>query len=625
MRLNEHARMTARCQFRIRKNSLVGKVGVAPFLLLQLRMEQLRQPPNTGHAVARSRPLLPVDRAGTGTFGWKVVAVVLMWLALAAPLAAQLVPQPSQVLPMPVGGVLETDPQPAEREEALLCYHQGSTYYVKMPHPATGDVGPLFQRVTPGSAGHMLAFQLRLYNNYPGNLRHEGLITLGVHRRAGQLPGVYEQMVQVAADSIDTGVLDIFLPEPVVFSAGEEFFLSMDYEPATVMDTIAYVTAGLNSYTGHSFFLHNGQISWWGSQDGLPFGDMHFCAYVWLDTQEAYLHFPWTRLDLGRSPAGALQRLALPVLNQGTAPLTLQAAVSGDGWSAMVQGPDSLMPPDTLFLCLDWQAPALEQSGTGTLQLVSNASNMPVRTIPVRAASSTAHLLVADWDEWPWAVDQLGDSSPEAYSWRTLQGLTRPEPFLGHDAPQEDHDCRDVLHLTGLRLAEDARVLLRWSQFRRHSSGMREHRFCWRPTGGEWVMQEQPDLTQDPWLGPVDEWWTTPWLEWLVPADGVYDLGLLYGGPGVYDRWYVDDWELRVEGALAPPQVRVQGTGGCVRLEWDAVPGAADYVVEQVDASVPRVLGATSGTTWTLGRELRRGRGCYVVKARSGQATVEGP
>jgi len=552
-----------------------------------------------------------------------MLVLALLWAAV--PLSAQLEELPSHARPLHLGGILDDGLCAADREDALLCYHQGSVYYVQIPHPSSGDVGPLFQRVTPGSAGHMLAFQLRMYNSFPGNQRHDGMITLGVHRRAGQLPGDYVQMVQLEADTIDTGVLDIPLSEPVVFAAGEEFFLSLVYEPATSLDTIAYVTAGLNSYTGHSFFIHNGQISWWGSQDGFPFGDMHFCAHVWLDTQESYLHFPWTRLDMGRSPAGALHSLALPVLNQGTAPLTIDATVTGDGWSATSMGPDSLMPPDTLFLCLDWQAPAGEASGAGTLQLVSNAANSPVRTIPLRSASSTAHLLVADWDEWPWAVDQLGDTSPEAYSWRTLRGLTRPEPFLGHDAPEEDHLCRDVLHLTGLRLAEGARVHLRWSQFRRHSSGMREHRFCWRSTGGEWVVLEEPDLTRDPWLGPVDEWWTTPWLEWVVPADGVYDLGLLYGGQGAYDRWYVDDWELRVEGALAAPQVRARRVGGCVRLEWDPVPGAGSYVVEQVDGAVPWVLGATTECSWTLRRELRQGRGCYVVKARSGQASMEEP
>jgi len=579
--------------------------------------------------MAPGRPTLPAaipptagHRRGWRPAGWPGLLLVLL---LAAAAGAQLVELPPQARPLPVGGVLDTGPDPADRDEAMLCYHQGSTYYVKTPHPGSGDVGPLFQRVTPGSAGHMLAFQLRLYNNYPGNLRHEGLITLGVHRREGMLPGAYEQLVQIAADSIDTGVLDIPLPEPVVFSAGEEFFLSMDYEPATSLDTIAYVTAGLNSYTGHSFFLHNGQISWWGSPDGHPFGDMHFCAFVWLDTQEPFLHFPWTRLDLGRSPAGVRQNVALPVLNQGTAPLVLQAEAGGEGWSAAVQGPDSLMPPDTLFLCLDWQAPAQESVGTGSLRLLSNAANGLERNIPLRAASSTAHLLVADWDEWPWGVDQLGDASPEAYSWRVVQGLTRPEPFQGHEAPMSGLTTRDVLHLDGLRLVREARVHLRWSQFRRHSSGMREHRFCWRPAGGEWVVAEEPDLTQDPWLGPVDEWWTTPWLEWIVPEDGIYDLGLLYGGPGAYDRWYVDDWELRIEGALAAPQVRVRSTGGCVRLEWDPVPGADHYVVVQVDGTGPRELGSTTRTSWTLTRELRQGMGCYVVKARGGQATVEEP
>jgi hypothetical protein len=516
----------------------------------------------------------------------------------------------------PLAATLGDDLPDGGREDALLCYHQGSTYYVKQPHPTSGSINPLFQSITPGSSGHMNAFELRLYNTFPGNLRHEGLLQLTVHRRAGLMPGVFEQMVVVSTDTVDTGVLRIPLSAPFEFAQGEEFFLGMSYLPAASLDTIAYVTAGLGSYTGHSFFLQNGQVVWWGAPDGTLFGDMHFCADVWLDTQQAYLQFPWNRLDLGRGRADQPLELVLPVLNQGTAPLTVSSTISGAGWSARLRGPDSLMPPDTLFLTVNWDGPPTDSTGTGALTLSTNATNNPVRTIPLRAASSTADVLLADWDEWPTGVEQLVDSSDSEHTWRRVQGLNRPRTFMGHDSPLQGQSCRDVLFLRGLRLQENATLQLRWSQYRRHSSGMREHSFVWRPAGTEeWHVLADHDLARDPWLGPADEWWTTPWLEWNVPAGGEFDVGLLYGGDGAYDRWYVDDLELRVEGSLAAPELSVSHCGGFLKLEWESIPGATHYCVERTDCQPPQVQGWTTDTQWPLGREQRRGAGCYRVSA----------
>lgn len=546
-------------------------------------------------------------------------ALGLLLLALAwTPRAeAQLLELPTSAQPRAIRLDEDLSEMPAGREEALLCYHQGSTYYVKQPHPNSGNVGPLFQRVTPGSSGHMDAFELRLYNNFPGNLRHEGLVQLTVHRRVGMLPGPFEMLVEFATDTVVTGEVWVPLETPFDFAQGEEFFLGMTYLPAAGLDTIAYVTAGLDSYTGHSFFMQNGQLLWWGAPDGTPFGDMHFCAQVWLDNQQAYLQFPWNRLDLGRSPAGLTQETLLPVLNQGTAPLAVTASVFGEGWQARLVGPDSLMPPDTLFLRLSWEGPAYESVGEGMLLLETNATNNPVRSIPLKATTSLAHLLVSNWDEWSYGVEQLLDSSDQDHSWRLVRGLSRPDPFMGHDAPPNGQTCRDVLYLGSLRLQEGAACHLRWSQYRRHSSGTREHAFCWRLAGTtNWVVAG-PDLDQDPWLGPADEWWTTPWLEWQAPRSGEYEMGLLYGGEGAYDRWYVDDLELRVTGALATPLLGVSRSGGNLRLEWEPVLGAAGYRVDRVDCRPPLLQGRTQGLGWNLGKEQRRGGGCYRVTAES--------
>ncbi len=543
-----------------------------------------------------------------------------LWLVLACCAAgAREIRAQEECLPpsaRPVPAVaLEDHAADGEREDAVLCYHQGSTYFVKEPHPSNGRVGPLFQRITPGSSGHMNAFELRLYNSFPGNLRHEGLVQLTVHRQAGLLPGPFEQLAVFSTDTVETGVWTIPLSQPFDFNQGEEFFLGLSFLPAASVDTIAYVAAGLGSYTGHSFFLQNGQIVWWGAPDGTPFGDMHFCAQVWLDTQQAYLQFPWTRLDLGRGPAGQPLAITVPVLNQGTAPLLVQAGIEGVGWSARLLGPDSLMPPDTLFLQVDWEGNG-DSVGYGLLQLQTNATNNPVRNIPLLGASSTADLLIANWDEWELATEQLLDSSDSSHAWRLVQGLSRPGPFMGHDAPIQGLTCEDVVFLGGLRLQEGTRLGFRWSQYRRHSSGMRRHAFCWRVSdSSEWQILSEPNLILDPWLGPADEWWTTPWLQWIVPAGGTFDLGLLYGGEGAYDRWYIDDLEITVDGHLAPPGLRVNNWAGALCLAWDPVPGASHYRVDRVDCQPARCLGWTTGTSWGLSREQRRGAGCYRVSA----------
>ena len=543
-------------------------------------------------------------------FAWLVILLVLF---LHVPVRAQdLSPLPPAV-PVLVGG-LQMDRD--VREETLLCYHAGAAYFIKLPHPVYGDPGIIYQRVTPGSSGHVNSFELRLYNDYPGFTRHTGQLQLTLHRRVAGLPGPFEMMQVLDADTIGNTVLTVPLESEFQFIQGEEFFLGLRFQPAASQDTVAYVTAALGAYSGHSFFLLDGQVVWWGSPDGTPFGDMHFCAQVWLDTQQAFMQFPWAQLDLGRTRAGELLQTRLPVLNQGTAPLTVHSASAvGSDWSCRLTGPDSLMPPDTLFLELDWQAPQGETATFSELTILSNASNGPERHIPLKAASSLADLLVADWDEWPAGGAQYGDSS-QAGGWRLYTGLGRPGPFMGHVMPGTDQAVWDLLELRELLFEQGALVKLRWSQYQRHRVGMVLHALCWRnPQTGQWEQQAVPDLTQEPWLGPEGEWVTVPWAEWQVPVSGVHELGLLYAGPDATDMWFVDDLELMVLGALPPPTLTIHLDCGSTWLSWSPVLGADIYRVERVDCTPRQTLCWTTETAWTHIKAQRLGRALYQVTA----------
>lgn len=536
---------------------------------------------------------------------------------------AGLSPLPAEARPVQLGPL---QPEAPEREEALLCYHTGAAYYIKLPHSVYGDPGIVFQRITPGASGHLNGFQLRLFNDYPGHTRHFGTLQLSVHRRVGGLPGPWEMMRMVQADTVDNAVLDVPLESQFQFASGEEFYLGLAFEPASSQDTVAYVAAALGDYTGHSFFFLDGQIVWWGDPDGTPFGDMHYCADVWLDDEQAFLQFPWSQLDLGRGRAGGLLRQSLPLLNQGTAPLVIhEAAVTAPDWSSALAGPDSLMPPDTLFLELAWQAPALESASATELSLLSNAANGPERHIPLRAASSTADLLLADWDEWPTAAHQFQDSTASG-GWMDFTGLYRPGPFMGHGAAPSGLQVWNVLALRNLRLEEGALLRLRWCQYQRSLAGLGQHALCWRdPRTGLWQALDEPDLGQPPWIGPESEWYTVPWAEWRVPCSGIHELGFLYAGLGPGDIWFVDDVELCVLDALPPPLVSIQAHGGGARLSWAPVLGATRYRVERVDCTPPRVLCWTADTTWTHAKAQRLGRALYRVTAWRGVQGEEAP
>lgn len=543
----------------------------------------------------------------------QLLLAVLLPALLVRDLAAQ-EPGPAPLAPPVPVNLL---PGPGSwREEALLCYHLGAAFYVKLPHPVYGDQGTIYQRITPGAAGHMNAFQLRLHNNYPGAVRHYGDLQLSVHRHTGGMPGPFEQVVTLAADTIGNTVVDVPLPAPFAFSQGEEFYLGLGFEPAAAADTVAYVTAAVGEYTGHSFFFMEGQTVWWGDAGGTPFGDMHYCAQVWLDNAQPFLHFPWSQVDLGRGEAGTSLNLSLPLVNQGTAPLVVQSAqVAGMDWSCYLTGPDSLMAADTLTLHLAWQAPAGEAVSLSELTIRSNAANGAERRLPLRASSSTADLLLADWDEWTTAQEQLQDAGPGSANWRTYSGLSRPGPFMGHGAPAANLHVRDILAVCGLDLQGGTTVQLRWAQFQRHRAGMVDHAFCWRVDSGEWQVEASPDLTADPWLGPEGEWCTVPWLTWTAPASGSFDLGLLYGGAGAADQWFLDDLELQVEAPLQPPDLRIEARSGNVRLSWDPVLGADVYRIERLVGGAMEVLALTTETTWTQRRALKQRRVLYRVVA----------
>jgi hypothetical protein len=504
----------------------------------------------------------------------------------------------------------------SSREDALLCYHSGAAYFIKLPHPVYGMQNYIYQRVTTGAPGHMTGFELRLYNDYPGHTRHAGALQLSVHRRVSGLPGAPEQLVELDADTLGNEIIAVPLPIPFHFMEGEEFYLGLGFQPAAAMDTVAYVTGPLGSYSGHSFYLEDGQVTWWGNGQSTLFGDFHFCADVWLDSAQPFLHFPWTSLDLGKGLAGRELELTLPLVNQGTAPLVLQSVTMDEaGWNCHVEGPDSLAPADTLLLHLSWLADSAEAISEAELTLRSNAANGPVRRLPVRAVSSAADVLMADWDEWELATLQEGEVA-EAGGWRQWTGLGRPGPFMGHDAGWEALHLENILALRNLTVAQGSPLRLRWAQYQRMRQDMVWHALVWRCNAeSPWMAVPGVDLHSQELLGPENLWWQLPWISFPAPCSGNLELGLLYGGLGAGDQWYVDDLELVVDGTPGAPKLEIASRCGAMVLSWHAVPGADAYSLRQVGSGGDRLLAWTTATSWTHWRAQRLQQGCYQVRA----------
>lgn len=487
-----------------------------------------------------------------------------------------------------------------------LCYHTGDVYYMKLPHPVYGDVGPLFQRITPGSGGVLGGCELRLLNQFNNNSFHDGTLSISVHRREGGWPSEAVETLALDAGDYGNGVFQWDFSGEFSFDAGEDFFLSLTFDPASPMDTLAYVTADIGDWTGHSFFIFQGETAWWGNPQGEAFGDMHFCARATLLNRQPFLQFPWSRLDFGRCRAGEPWSIRLPILNQGTAPLHIsEVSIDSPGWIIGLEGPDSLSFPDTLHLDLTWADPPPDAELEATLRLRSNAADS-LREIPLRIASSRADWLLADWNELVVNVVQFADTGLVTGNWQPYQGLHRPETFYGHDRPAGEAQPLDLLAVRDLPIEEGSMVEFRWSQHQRHGDEIDLHAFAWRnPDTGWWQVQEEPDLCEDPWRSPDGEWTTTPWLAWgPAPATAELDFGFLYGGPDANDMWFIDDLEIRVRPPLEAPQVSIALAASGVRLQWAPVAGAARYRVEEFCSGSWRAAATVSGTSWTADRCL---------------------
>lgn len=503
------------------------------------------------------------------------------------------------------------DPSGSSRTESI-CYHTGDAYFIKLPHPTWGDVGPLFQRITPGSGGELRGCKLRMLNEFNGNSFHQGEMRISVHRRTGTQPGPALQTLLLDAGDYGNGTFEWSFEQGFTFDAGQDFFLGLVFQPATPMDTLAYVTADIGDWTGHSFFYHEGETAWWGNPHGVAYGDMHFCALVDLSDRQPFLHFPWTTLDLGRCKADEEWSIELPILNQGTAPLVVNgASVDSPGWIVSLDGPDSLEFPDTLRLELRWPAPP---AGTDLHTMLTLRSNAPdsVRSFPMHIATSQAEWLLSDWDEWTVEVLQFADSGPETRPWHAFSGLDRPGPFMGHDAPAAGLDVVDLLALRDLPVLAGSMLEFRWCQHLRHDEHIDRHEFAWRdPETGWWrVPEEGGDLSEAPWLTPEGVWATTPWLVWgPAPSTAAYDFGFLYGGTEAGDMWFIDDLEVRIRPPLAAPRVRISREASGLRLRWPAIAGADSYRVEELRHDGWSSVASVQDSSWCDSRRLtRRGR-----------------
>lgn len=542
-----------------------------------------------------------------------ILAALLILMTSAAAFGlplADAVPRPLDVLPM--------FEDPPCREDALICYHTGASYYIKVPSAAHGNPGPYYQRITPGASGHLNGFQFRFYNQFAGNQHHAGIVTFSVHRRVEGVPGEPELSMVVDADTLGNGILDLSVSAEFQFAEGEEFFLSLDFQPASSLDTMALVTADIGQYTGHSFFYLNQQTVWWGDQEGNLFGDMHYCADVWLNDEQPFVHFPWTRLDFGLLPAGEILQVNLPLTNQGTAPLIVhELAIDHGAWSVEAVGPDSLDPADTLMVAIQWIPSESDCIDESLLTIASNAVNAPVIEIPLRAGSSEAEILIRNWDEWQIESIQFADTGSVTNNWNVYHGLGRPEPFTGHGPAMAADSVADVLAFRNLAMPRGSWLQFRWTQLQRLHEEVQLHALVWHDNqSGFWHVMTDPDLTMEPWIGPENTWYQTPWVFWgPTPDDLPLDIGLLYAGTHPADGWYVDDFELILHHALLPPQPQIRPWGNGVRMDWPPVEDADHYLVETLHDGEAVDSFWTSDTSCVRMGDLRSTRGFYRVKA----------
>jgi len=491
----------------------------------------------------------------------------------------------------------------------LLCYHAGAAYYIKVPHPAWGNPGPFFQRITPGGSGTLSGCQLRLYNEYTDDCSHDGELMITVHRRVEGFPGEAVGEFTVATDSLGNDIFDWeFNAFDFHFVAGEEFFLGVDFQPFAEEDTIAMVTADLGDWTGHSFFLIDGQTVWWGDPQGTPFGDMHFCALVdYPEGSHPYIYFPWDYLDLGLVETGQLLESRLPILNWGIEPLVAgEPEITGEGWSVELSGPDSLLHPDTLFLEVVWSAPDVESLSDAELTLATNAVNDSLLELDLHAGSSRAELLLNDWDEWELlSFTQFADTGAGTENWAFYSGLSRVGYFVGHGSPEPGFFVEDVLAVRDLPLEERGYVEIRWAQQNLMLENLGFHALIWRnPEDAWWYVQHGVDLLEPPYLGNEDSWSTVPWILWgPVPSTGEHAFGLLYSGSEA-DQWFVDDLEFVMHVPLEPPQISIQRVGSGVRLTWNSVEDAEWYRLEYESDGAFRTLAAIPDTSWNHQRAM---------------------
>ncbi len=509
------------------------------------------------------------------------------------------------------------DPDPSRETRDALCYHDWAYYYIKIPHPSWGHVGRIYQRILPVDAGEVTQLELRLHNDYLEGNAHQGQIQLGLHRVDGQWPQPASVSWAIESDTLGNGVFHFDLPgPPFSFQTGEEFLLSMDYLPASPQDTIAIVTGSAGTWTGHSFFLGGNEYQWWGNHEGEAFGDMHFCAEVtWMNGAQAHAWMPAQELDLGLFAPGEQKELRLPILNLGTAPLGTSAPSSSHmRHVASLEGPDSLLNPDTLFLDVLTRAP---QSWVGNPQLsarIEMRTNMPMDSLlslRLHSSLSSSDLLLNDWDEWigaDWSLSfsQFADTGATVANWGFYEGLGRPATFIGHEASQPADSSASILALRELPLQAGEHVSLRWAQLERRRAAGGLHALVWRnPLDSFWYVQAV-ELDSLPYQGPENTWHTIPWIHWgPAPNSGLHGFGLLYVGRDA-NEWFVDDLELEFWTEMEAPRLRIDTYGPDILLEWDDIPAAENYRVLRMRDGESREVAMTSGTSYTDERALQQ-------------------
>jgi hypothetical protein len=556
-------------------------------------------------------------------------------LAVSAVSALELRPGPGLLLPSPVM-------EPLTESRDLLCYHAGAYYFVKIPHPVWGDVGRQYQRITPVGGGLMEGCELRLHNTWNSTNSHNGMLWLGVHRRSGTLPAPPEVLYPFPTDTLTAAIYRFYLPTPdFVIQPDEEVFLSLQFVPATAADTIAIVTAAEGTWTGHSFFLSGNSVTWWGTPQNIPFGDMHFCAEIQFAEGPLPLALmPWQRADLGRLPAGESGSWRFPVYNLGTAPLgTLLEVPGNDHFGGWLDGPDSLLHPDTLFVVVEYEAPGAwigEVDDSTRFLLHTNSEGHTILPMDLRAGNSTSEILLNDWNEWlepgsEWELTftQFADTGATLANWDFYTGLWRPGTFVGHAAPPAGSMATNLLALRDLWVEEGEYVRLRWSQYRRPGNGDDAvHGLAWRNPGtGFWYVQNQVPLDEDPYLGPMEDWYSVPWILWgPCPSSGYHGFGLVYSGSSG-DEWFIDDLELNRQPALPAPVAHISVHGSAVCLDWNEVPGAVGYRITLIQGGIEQVVGETSSTRWEHERGLQctgyRGYRVRALAAPSNRCAVE--